>query len=68
MGVKVSFKFSIANLHSNEFPAAVQHFLRTVLACSPPLVVSLSIRMSSHVISVAVVASQVLKEIIYRTL
>jgi hypothetical protein len=23
MGVKVSFKFSIANLHSNEFPAAV---------------------------------------------
>jgi hypothetical protein len=22
MGVKVSFKFSIANLHSNEFPAA----------------------------------------------
>ena len=35
MGVKVSFKFSIANLHSNEFPAAVQHFLRTVLACSP---------------------------------
>ena len=23
MGVKVSFKFSIANLHSNEFPATV---------------------------------------------
>jgi hypothetical protein len=23
VGVKVSFKFSIANLHSNEFPAAV---------------------------------------------
>jgi hypothetical protein len=22
MGVKVSFKFSIVNLHSNEFPAA----------------------------------------------
>jgi hypothetical protein len=32
MGVKISFKFSIANLHSNEFPAAVQHFLRAVLA------------------------------------
>ena len=35
MGVKVSFKFSIANLHSNEFAVAVQHFLRAVLACSP---------------------------------
>ena len=35
MGVKVSFKFSISNLHSNEFPAAVSHFLRAVLACSP---------------------------------
>ena len=32
MGVKVFFTFSIANLHSNEFPAAVQHFLRAVLA------------------------------------
>jgi hypothetical protein len=32
MAVKVnSFKFSTANLHSNEFPAATYHFLR---ACS----------------------------------
>jgi hypothetical protein len=35
MGVKVSFKFSKANLHSNEFPAAVQHVLRAMLGCSP---------------------------------
>ena len=33
--LKVSFKFSKANLHSNEFRAAVEHFLRAVLACSP---------------------------------